>query len=443
MPTPRWFATLIAPALVTAVAAAQEPLRLIEKFPVGYQYHVSSRFSGGGTLPVPAKKDRGTGQSLDMTGKSVAEYDERILDADAGGEVHKTLRIFRQVDLHKTLGKDEFPLTIRPAVRRMVVLPEPNRRMPLPFSPDGPLTYAELDIVSKEVFTPSLAGLLPAGAVKPGDTWKVGAAAVIALTNLEKIDEGAIDCRFDEITTQLGRRVARVSLSGGVRGVDEFGPVRHVFDGYFYFDLQSNHLSYLTFKGQHLFLDEAGKVGGKIEGTFTLTRQVNVRPPDFSDEALRAVNVFQNDDNTLMLYDNPDLGIRFEYPRGWKVASNEGTTQILLDGPGGNGLMVTPLAPAEVPTAARYQTEAKADIEQRFNGKIFGMQSAKMLQGEPRPVERFAIEAEMRGQRQLLDYFIVKQKNGGATLAATLLPDAVRDLRPQVERIAKSVVVTR
>ncbi len=291
-----------------------------------------------------------------------------------------------------------------------------------------------------EVFLPALCGLLPANPVKPGDSWKASEAAVVTLTHFEKIDEGAIECRFDEVTTQLGRRVARISVSGGVRGVNEDGPVRDEFPGHFYFDLQSNHLAYLTLQGTHLFLDKNLKESGRQTGTFTLSRQINVQPPEFADTALRLINLNSNDDNTLLLYDNPDVGVRFEYPRAWKVAGIEGR-QITLDGPNGNGLLLTPVLLKDVPSPAQYLAEARTFIEQQ-RGRLYGVQPALALRSEPLLV-RFALEAEMNNQRLLLDYYILKQKEAGATLVARLLPDAVKDLRPGVERIAKSLVVTK
>src|SRR4029078_13676542 len=101
------------------------------------------------------------------------------------------------------------------------------------------------------------------------------------------------------------RRHARVSVVGNVRGVNEDGPTRQQIDGYFYFDLESNHLGYLSFKGVHILLDPAGKEAGRVGGRLVLTRQANQRSADLADPALRGVTVEPNADNTQLLYDNP------------------------------------------------------------------------------------------------------------------------------------------
>src|SRR5207244_288303 len=119
----------------------------------------------------------------------------------------------------------------------------------VPFSPDGPLTWGEIDLVRTDVFTPALAGMFPQGSARPGERWAATNAAIEELTDMERIDEGRIECRLEEITTLSGRRHARVSFAGTVRGVNEDGPNRQQLDGYFYFDLESDHLSYLSLKG--------------------------------------------------------------------------------------------------------------------------------------------------------------------------------------------------
>jgi hypothetical protein len=439
VPMFRLLLSLFFSAAALASAAADQPVRLQEKIAPGLQYRVSSRLTGTGTVTLPSEKDKQPAESLAMTGRSAQEYDERILEVDAQGVPTKTLRIYRLVDFHKTIGKDKFESTIRPEVRRMVVVR--NGHLKVPFSPDGALLYQEIDLVRTDVFTPMLAGLLPAGPVQPGDSWKVSDSAIQALTDLEKIDEGNLECKFTDLATLAGRKTASIILKGAVRGLGEDGPVRHEIDGRFYFDLDSGHLSYLSFEGKRFFLNKDGKRTGLIEGTFTLTRQANVRPEEFNDAALRGLAVEPNDDNTLLLYDNPDLGVRFQYPRRWRIGNIHGR-QITIETENGNGMLLTLEPVKNVPTAANYLSESQAFVKQQ-NGKLFGTQSPRLLQGGDRSVEQFALEVELGEQRILLDYYVLRQKDGGATLAARLLPGDVKILRPEVERIAKSVVVTK
>src|SRR5207302_1853097 len=104
---------------------------------------------------------------------------------------------FRAAKLQRTVGEVKQEATLRDVVRRMVLLRRENKKVP--FSPDGALTWEEIDLVRIDVFTPSLTGLLPAQAVKVGDKWKASVSAVQALTDLLTIDKGELECKLDEV----------------------------------------------------------------------------------------------------------------------------------------------------------------------------------------------------------------------------------------------------
>src|SRR5262245_47589609 len=181
-------------ALLAVIASpgglwADEPVRLQEKFPAGYQYHVSSKLSGTGTLSLPPDKDNPKGRSLEMTGDSAIDYDERVMEVPEKGELQKTVRIYRRLEVQRTSGKEKMESSLRPAVRRLVVTRASSLKNA--FSPDGPLTYQEIDLLRTDVFTPALTGLLPTNAVRPGDTWKATAEAEQELTDIERLEAGS------------------------------------------------------------------------------------------------------------------------------------------------------------------------------------------------------------------------------------------------------------
>ncbi len=428
-------AALLAGLSAAGTAAADDAVRLEERFAAGYQYHVSTRVDLTGNLTPPAVKGQPAPKPLSLRGDSAIDYDERVLEM-AGGQVQKTIRLVGRMEFRRTVGDRPQETALRRAVGRMVLLRKGSTEVP--FSPDGPLTWGEIDLVRTDVFTPALTGLLPLTPVRPGDRWPASPAAVQELTDMERIDEGKVECRLEQLTTIEKRRHARVAFEGEVRGTNEDGPGRQRLSGYLFFDLESNHLSYLYLNGRHALLDGDGKEVGRVEGRFVLTRQVLARIPALADEALRGVALEPNADNTRLLYDNPDLGVRFLYPRRWRVAGVRGS-QVALDSADGSGLLVTLDPVARVPTGAAFLAESRDWL---------GKQKARLVRTEPpREVlpglEQFALEAEMGGQKFLMDYYVARQPQGGATLAARLLPTDLAALRKEVEGIARSLTVTR
>jgi hypothetical protein len=320
-----------------------------------------------------------------------------------------------------------------------------HKHTEVPFSPDGPLIWGEIDLVRTDVFTPALVGLLPSGPVRIGDHWTASTAAVEELTDMDRIEEGQLECKLEQVTalSQGGqlRRHARVAFSGTVRGTNEDGPNRQRLDGYYFFDLESNHLSYLTLKGVHSLLGKDGKEVGRVEGRFVLTRQTQRRSKDLADDALRGLVLEPNAQNTLLLYDNPSLGVRFLYPRRWRIASERGP-QVALDAADGGGLLLTLEPPGRVPTAAQFLAETR-DWMQKQKVKVVREEPARRLAAGPDLLEQFALEVEAGGQRVLMDYYVIRQRAGGGTVAARLLPGDLATVRKEVEGIVRSVTVTR
>jgi hypothetical protein len=418
-------------------ARAEETVLLAERFASGTQYHVSVRVDLAGTLSLPAEKGKPAPRPVVLSGDSALEYDERVLSLDKDGAVQKTARLCRRTDFRRTIGGQLQETNLRAAVRRLVILRRDNTEVP--FSPDGPLTWGEIDLIRTDVFTPALAGLLTDRPVRPGDHWVATEGAVRELTDMERIDEGKVECRLEQVTVAEGKRRARVSLSGTVRGLNEDGPNRQLLEGYFYFDLESNRLSYLYLKGAHTLLDKDGREVGRVDGRFVMTRQPATNCPELSDDGLRGVAVEPDADNTRLLYDNPDLGVRFLYPRRWRVSIVRGT-QVTLDGADGSGLLLTVDPPGRSPAGAQFLAESR-DWLVKQRARLTREDPVRQLRADP-ALESFGLEAELGGQKFLMDYYVTRQLAGGATLAARLLPGDQAATRREAEKLARSITLT-
>ncbi len=416
-------------------ALADDSVKLAESFREGRVYRISTRVDLSGALTPPPDKGQPAPKPVMVKGDSAIDYDERLLAVE-NGDVRKTIRLYSRMDFHKTLADRPSEGTLRPAVRRLVVIREKGTKAP--FSPDGPLTWGEIDLVRTDVFTPALAGMLPDRAVQVGDRWNVSDDAVRELTDMEHIDDGKIECRLDEISQQDGRRQARVTFNGTVRGGNEDGPNRQQLEGWYLFDLESGCLSYVYLKGVHSLLDQDGKEMGRIEGRYVLSRKADVTSRELGDDALKGVALEPNADDTRLLYDNPDLGVRFLYPRRWHVGAVRGS-QVALDGADGSGLLITVDTPARTPTGAQFLDESRSWLESR---KVKVLRTDAVKTTAP-GLEHFALETEAADQKAVMDYYVARQANGGATLAARLGVDDLEALQKEVEGIARSLTVTK
>lgn len=438
-------AQTVGPVLVLAIlastAAGQDAVTLAESFKPGHNYTVEVRVRLDGKLSLPAAKDKPS-QVVATQGASRVKYDERILDPDeAGGQ--KAVRQYREVEFRRVLGNSNQDATIRPAVRRMVVIRAGDRRAP--FSPDGPLTWGEIDVVRTDVFNPAaIPGLLPPNPVKPGNSWKASAAAVAELTDLETVEDGGVAVEFAGVTTVDNRRVARLRVFGTIRGVNGDGPNRQKLDGTAYFDLDAKVLTYLSVRGTHELLDgQTGHTVGVIDGQFTMTRTPLGQPPaELSDAGLRGVGLKPDGGNTLLLYDDPNLGVRFLYPRGWKVGAVQGKQVTLDHAKLGGGLLVTVEPAAKVPAVGDYLREVSAFLQQE-KAAVTVLANPARVRGEPAALDRFTLAAAIEKEPVQMEYGVLRQAEGGATVAARLPQGSADALRPEVDRIIRSLTVTK
>lgn len=421
------------------VAAAQAPITLSERFDPSEPYRVELKVNLSGRLALPTEKGKPP-EVLPMTGTSTLVYDERVLSSD-DPRTGKAIRAYREVSFTRTVAGREQKADIRDAVRRMIVL-RSDRGKKVPFSPDGALTWGEIDVVRTDLFSPVLVtGLLPGKPVRPGDRWPIAAAAVTELADFEVIDEGGLTAEFVSVVTINNKRFAKLMVGGSVKGHTEDGPSRQKLDGTAYFDLDANRLTYLNLKGTHeLFAQDGKTVSGRIDGTFVMSRGPVGRLLDLTDIALRGRDLSPTAENTLLLYDNPDLGLKFLYPRRWRVGTAQGK-QLTVEESRGGGILLTVDSATSLPTAEQYLTESRNYLRQQ-KWVLNGTEPVRRVSDRPR-LDRFALDAEVNRERVRMEYAVLTQPEGGVTVAARL-PWAERaELQKDVERILGTLAVTK
>jgi hypothetical protein len=425
--------TLAVGVILAAPVRADETYTLAEKFDAGQLVRVEQKTELTGTVAVPAGKDAKP-QAVPLTGTGKVVFDERVLPNE-DAETKKVIRQYRTVEFRRTLGDREQTADLRKQVLRQVVLRSASGKSP--FSPDGPLLYGEIDTVRTDVFSPALVpALLPTKPVAVNDTWPLAADGVAELTDMEKVTGGGFTLKLVGVVTVNGRKQARLSLSGSVRGVDDNGPCKHALEGTAYFDLDANRLAYLSLKGTHDLLDGSGKTVGTIEGRFTLTRSAAADVAELSDAALKGLDLKPTSENSTLLYDNASLGVRFLYPRRWRVGAVQGR-QVTLDGPNGAGILITVETAKSLPSADDFLRESRGFLEKSAKD-IAVAQKVERLPGTV--LDRFALTATVKDEKLRMEYAVLTNADAsGTTFAARLpAPDAA-ELGKDVTMLLKSL----
>ncbi len=421
--------------LILSSTAFAEPVRLLEKASPGQLYRIATDSTIKGELQAPVAKDK-PAEIIHISGKSRIDYVERILPVDPKEADYKSLRIYERIDFKKTTADRTDESSLRPAVRRLVVMKKGRNKVP--FSPDGPLMWSEIDLLRTDLVVPALAGLLPEPEVAVGDSWKAKTPAVVELTDLEKVDKGELVCKLEKIEVNGPRQIAHVSFAGTVEGVNEDGPTRQKLTGEILVDIKAQSITFLKVNGEHDLLDGKGKVAGKITGTFVLQRTPLSNQKELSDLAIQGLVLDPSEENSRLLFENPAMGIRFIHSRNWRIGRTTGR-QITLDEVNGAGLLITLDTVAANPTAGKYLREAIKDMTDR-GAKLTNRAGPTHLAAG---VDQFVLDVEFGKEAVTMDYFVILQDKGGATLAARI-PIANRDARmKELEHLARSFIVIR
>ena len=259
---------------------------------------------------------------------------------------------------------------------------------------------------------------------------------------VEAVETGA---ETEIIIARNGKPAAKLRISGTVRGVNEDGPNRQKLEGTAYFNTEAGIVSYLSIKGTHDLLDGAGQTVGSIEGQFIMARlavKVGGLPAELSDASLRGLNLKPDAENTQLLYDDSNLGVRFLYPRGWRVGAVQGKQVTLDHSRLGGGMLITLEPASKLPSADDYLREVTAFL-QKEKAKVSVLNQPVRVRPEPGQLDRFTLDVEFEKEAARLEYAVLKQTDGGATIAARLPAATASDLKLDFERVIRSMSITK
>ncbi len=425
---------LLSLILTAAPMWGQDRILLKESTDPGTAYRISTRTQLSGRITIPVGEGQ-PAKSVTIQGICTTAYREEILPTDISMGERRTLRSYEAFDFRKVVADVDRRMTLRPAISLMVFLEKQGKRVP--FSPDGPLSWNEIEMLRTEMFLPALTDLLPGKEIKVLDTWKLSPETARDLTDLEKVDDCELIGRFVQLTTLGGRKVAEVMISGSAKGVNEDGPTKHTLKGTVYFDLEAKAVTYVSLLGEQQLFDATGKVTGNIDGRFVLTREPHATGALRSMVKRSASDLIPNDVNTRMLFENEELGISFSFPRRWHIGQSRGR-QITIDEAGGSGILLTVESAVRLPTPEKYQREV-GDFFRDRKLPTRTVENIRRLDRTTLPTTHFALEVSEANQRPIIDYYVVAGRSHGVTAAGRIVGVESDVLRKEVEGIVRSI----
>jgi len=160
----------------------------------------------------------GKEQREKMNVDSDFDYDEKTLEMPANDKgAARSIRSYQRVEAEIKVGDKEFKPLLRP--ERTLIAAEITANTALLFSPSGPLTREELELVNVQANSLLMDCFLPNQPVALRDTWKHSERLMAQLLGLDEVGQTDVQSVLTEVTDKVARFEMFGNVSGAVEGV--------------------------------------------------------------------------------------------------------------------------------------------------------------------------------------------------------------------------------
>ena len=308
---------LLAPALATA-----QNCNLTEapKAHECFKYEIETTLSG--TMKVAQD---GRESTIKLTAKNAHVFLERVLDADKG-VVRKAARLYEKAGCAAEFADNKIARGLRDD-RRFIVAQRTSDHL-LCYSPAGPLTRQELEVVAEHFDTLHLTGLLPGKEVAAGDSWKIANATAQAVC----LFEGLVSHDLAGKLLEVKDGIATISIEGKATGIELGASVKLEIKATLRFDPLRHRITDLEWKQKDVRQQGPASPATEVESTTTLKRTFLANEPiQLSKTVLAAVPSEDEPQELLKLLLNQDPSGRYSFlqSREWHQVGATDTHLVL------------------------------------------------------------------------------------------------------------------
>jgi hypothetical protein len=240
-------------------------------------------------------------------------YVERVLSQSKQWSEVRLVRSYQAAQAKIRLHESDLTSDLRPD-RRLVVI-ESNASDSIQFSPSGPLTREELELIQVPASGLALEALLPQRATNIGSQWQLSESTVARLLNLEAISQQDITCTLDSAK----ENIAIISLAGKVTGA--VGGVSSDIElkGKLNFDLKQRAITWLTLAFKENRAIGHAQPGYEVLATLRMVSATAKPVSELSDKALTGLPLKSNQGQTLVELNSDSGGFQLIHDRRWSV----------------------------------------------------------------------------------------------------------------------------
>jgi hypothetical protein len=316
---------------------------------------------------------------------------------------------------------------IRPQVQILIAERRDRTGPVVVTSPNGPLTWYELELVQGLGDPLILADLLPERPVAIGDRWRVCDAAAKALSEYDVLTANKLEASLE---SDDGTK-ARMRLRGHIQGSARGGAGKMSCEGFFTFERQSARIDRLDVNRAEIRQPGPVEAGLDIKSTLTVTRQAVARPPALSDAALAGISLETTPDRELLRLDSPGGKATLLHDRQWHMYWEDPKLIVLKRLDGAQVVAQCNLSLGPNAGKGRHQdtSQFRDDIRRALKHRFVQFLGAGEIDGNPDGGFRYKVGVQGREEKLgiIWYYYLAASAEGEQLLATfTLAEDHVK-----------------
>ncbi len=355
---------------------APQQVNLSPRISAGDLQHVKVLFELDGTLTLKAETSGPVTTPVKLKAQMI--YDEKVVEPATrvatwpqstvrSYETAKATIKFREGEVQPNLREDRRIVGVSAAKTNNVVL----------YSPLGPMSRDELDLIDLPANSALIDGLLPNRTVSVGDTWKLNTDILPAILGLDAISHHTLECTLDRIQDNLAVLHAKGTVTGAAEGVTSEIALAAKFS----FDMTRRRVSWFA-----MSLNERRAVGHAqpgIKATARVQMAIAGRShvPTLDPNVLADLNLTADDASRLLEFSSPTGGFEILIERNWhEMVERQDVSVLRLVDRGDliaqcNISALPPVDEGEQFTIVEFQQDVKNALEANFGEFVTASES--------------------------------------------------------------------
>lgn len=200
-----------ADSLREAVSLVADPTKSL------FRVRVEMEVEGNVNVPVNALISKEKSTQIPLKGKSVLDWEERVLGFADDRTVQAAERYYHEAHSDGTSGKTSRRTELRKESQYLMV--RRNESKWVTYSPDSYLSGQELELLELPANSLAIDGMLPATDVLQGDTYKPDKEVLAKLLSLAAVNETDVTGEVNELSGSIAKIHLKGKVQGSVAGV--------------------------------------------------------------------------------------------------------------------------------------------------------------------------------------------------------------------------------